>query len=577
MLLLGVEVGRLGRDYSSGSLDPASSTARSTRQSPFSQSSPHSVFQSPNPAWSQPIFLDNYKFGRPLYFEVGIFQFDVSQTDKTSAELSAMDVHAASVLTRAAASQLRDGQFPHPVLGTALLEVGQVLSTRGNVGSKSLQTGGAIYVHVETSAPQDVGRLQFQLRGLQFNNVQNLGRTSSPFFELLRKVDQPTGAKWISVYRSNVAKSTLSPIWTPAILDVEAICNGDLETSMKVIVYDHRKRGQHKVMGEFETTVQGFLHAQEDRDAMDLGFQLCKHDKRVGIVQVLEATLIGGPLAAISRHNSNVPPPPPRPEFVDYLSSGTQISLAVAIDFTAANGDPRQQGTPHYFHPPESQEWNDYEKAIFAVGSILAKYDSDQKFPVWGFGAKYNNVVRHCFQCGPEVEVEGVQGIMDAYRGVFRTPLTMSYPTMLNEVIETAASYAQHEQDNAGSECKLSYTILLILTVGNVDNIRETQATLLEVSDNPLSIVIVGIGDGDFSGIEELEKNDGRDIVKFVQFSDYKSFNALTEAVLDMIPEQLVQYFYDRDILPGKMESFEYNAVEVLPADDDDRTYTFLG
>jgi hypothetical protein len=117
----------------------------------------------------------------------------------------------------------------------------------------------------------------------------------------------------------------------------------------------------------------------------------------------------------------------------------------VAIDFTASNGDPRQPGTPHYFHPPESKEWNDYEKAIFAVGSILAKYDSDQRFPVWGFGAKYSNVVRHCFQCGSEVEVEGVQGIMDAYRGVFRTPLTMSYPTKFLEVIQTASSYARHE------------------------------------------------------------------------------------------------------------------------------------
>jgi len=133
-------------------------------------------------------------------------------------------------------------------------------------------------------------------------------------------------------------------------------------------------------------------------------------------------------------------------KFVDYISGGCQISLAVAIDFTASNGDPREPGTPHYFHPPESMEWNDYEKAIFAVGSILAKYDTDQRFPVWGFGAKYNNVVRHCFQCGSDVEVENVQGIMDAYRGVFKTPLTMSYPTKFSEVITTAASYARHEQ-----------------------------------------------------------------------------------------------------------------------------------
>jgi hypothetical protein len=66
--------------------------------------------------------------------------------------------------------------------------------------------------------------------------------------------------------------------------------------------------------------------------------------------------------------------------------------------------------------------------------------------PTWGFGAKYGDKVRHCFQCGDEVEVKGVQGIMDAYRGVFNTTLTMSYPTDFTEVIRTAASYAQHEQ-----------------------------------------------------------------------------------------------------------------------------------
>lgn len=224
-------------------------------------------------------------------------------------------------------------------------------------------------------------------------------------------------------------------------------------------------------MGEFETTMKGFTEATMENQGE--GFTLLnKSDKVVGHIEVLEAS-ISGPVrssatkGAADTHNNSkngksVPqqskhvesavvsaPSKPivdRPEFVDYLSGGCQISLAVAIDFTASNGDPRQPGTPHYFHPPESKEWNDYEKAIFAVGSILAKYDSDQRFPVWGFGAKYNNVVRHCFQCGTEVEVEGVQGIMDAYRGVFRTPLTMSFPTKLTEVIQTASAYARHEQ-----------------------------------------------------------------------------------------------------------------------------------
>jgi Copine len=250
-------------------------------------------------------------------------------------------------------------------------------------------------------------------------------------------------------------------MWNDSTLNLEAVCNADLDRAIKIILWDHRRSGKHKHMGEFETTVNGLLHARElDVNGEIVTFPVMKHEKVVGSCEVMKASIIGGQESQKSNgkreEQSTRPTPatapsqvimaPEKPEFIDYLTGGCQISLAVAIDFTASNGDPRQEGTPHYFHPPASKEWNDYEKAIFAVGSILAKYDADQRFPVWGFGAKYNNVVRHCFQCGNEVEVEGVQGIMDAYRGVFRTPLTMSYPTKFTEVITTAASYARHEQ-----------------------------------------------------------------------------------------------------------------------------------
>jgi Copine/C2 domain len=431
-----------------------------------------SVFNNLDPAWSRVVFIDGYKFGVPLYFEVGVFDFDASQTGKTEQELSRMDAFSQAVITSNAASRalMRDGKFPHKVMGTALFEVGQVLGSRGNVGSKSLQNGGALYVNIERSMPDgESGKIHLQLRGIKLKNRQTLGRVSSPFYELYRRIDRPTGASWISVYRSNACRADLNPLWMGSTLDIEATCNGDLNRSMKLIVWDHRKTGKHKLMGEFETSMRGFIEAGMEQQGM--GFTLHSDgDKEVGTIQVLEALLSepvhnralspGGPWKTEPKESRIASPHPAkpkeaaivktnnsdRPEFVDYLSGGCQISLAVAIDFTASNGDPRQPGTPHYFHPPESKEWNDYEKAIFAVGSILAKYDSDQRFPVWGFGAKYNNVVRHCFQCGTDVEVDGVQGIMDAYRGVFRTPLTMSYPTKLMEVIQTAAAYARHEQ-----------------------------------------------------------------------------------------------------------------------------------
>lgn len=159
----------------------------------------NSVFASLNPSWSKSIFLDGYKFGVPYYIEVGVFDFDVSQTGKTTRQLATMDAHSQQAITGDASNRslLRNGKFPHKIMGTALFEVGEVLGGRGNMRSKSLQTGGAVYVHIERcSAEGDKGRLRFQLKGRKLRNVQTVGKKSSPFFELYRKVERPTGATW---------------------------------------------------------------------------------------------------------------------------------------------------------------------------------------------------------------------------------------------------------------------------------------------------------------------------------------------------------------------------------------------
>lgn len=578
------------------------------------------VFNNLNPAWSTIIFLDGYKFGVPFYIEVGVFDFDAKAAGTTEKKLQLNDAQTNLNIVCDASSRalLRKGQFPHRVMGTALFEVGEILGARGNVGSKSLQTGGAIFAHIERCREDgEQGKFCFQLRAFDLKNTHSklTGMTSCPFFELLRKVDRHDGAKWVKVFQSNVVRSDLNPVWNEATLDLEAICNGDLDRSMKVVIWDHRRSGKHKLLGELETSVQGFVNATRTAGEQDhISFPVHRQENKIsGRVEVMRSSIIGGERSP-SRAKSHTPNTSastrgsssraevieeqmaaasisqpvasrvdaPRPEFIDYLTGGCQISLAVAIDFTASNGDPRVPGTPHYFHTAGSKQWNDYEKAIFAVGSILAKYDADNKFPVWGFGAKYNDKVRHCFQCGTDVEVEGVQGIMDAYRGVFRTPLRMSFPTKFTEVIRTAAGYAQHEQEGAREEGYLSYTILLILTAGNVEDVQETKKHLIAASKEPLSVVILGIGDADFSGMEFLDSFDaeveaGRDITKFVEFNDYKSYNALTEAVLDEIPDQLVDYYYEQGIMPGREEGFTHEQVEIQPADDEDRTYAFLG
>jgi hypothetical protein len=236
----------------------------------------------------------------------------------------------------------------------------------------------------------------------------------------------------------------------------------------------------------------------------------------------------------------------------------------VAIDFTGSNGDPRKPGTLHHISR-DGRTLNGYEKAITAVGGILSKYDTDQNFPVYGFGAKYDGVVRHCFQVGRSKEVHGVNGILEAYRGVFKTALTMSGPTVFTEVIELAAAQAISRQQLK----PLSYTILLLLTDGAVSDVEATKRTLQSIADAPLSIVIVGIGNADFSAMQflddfETRNSFNRDIVQFVEFRNHEHDKmSLTRATLDEIPDQLVHFFHMRGIMPQSDTNFSTSKIVV--------------
>lgn len=246
----------------------------------------------------------------------------------------------------------------------------------------------------------------------------------------------------------------------------------------------------------------------------------------------------------------------PRPKFVDYLTGGCELQMCVAIDFTGSNGDPRKPGTLHYIH--RDGQLNDYEKAITAVGGIVARYDSDQKFPVWGFGAKFGGVINHSFQVGPTQELSGISGILEGYRQVFRTGLTMSGPTVFADVIAKAAYQARMNQAEHARVGKQAYHILLILTDGAVSNMELTKSAIVAASDAPLSIIIVGIGNADFSTMQFLddfldkEGAEGRDIVQFVEFNQHKhNRESLTKETLDEVPDQVVDYFYDTNgIMP---------------------------
>ncbi|CAB9509273.1 Copine-6 [Seminavis robusta] len=419
-----------------------------------------------------------------------------------------------------------------------------------SMGQK-LKKGGTIYVAIRKS--QSSGTFRFKFKGTKLKNVEGFFGTSDPFFEIARKVESSGSQRWDNVFRSEDIRNNLNPEWKEATMDLSALCGGDLDLPLEISVFDHEKSGKHDPMGRFETSVNGLINASKSNSSLTL---TNKH-KHSGTIEILTADVSGIQQITQGMQQMTFSPPPPTPAsratFVDYVSGGCELNVVVAIDFTGSNGDPRKPGALHHI---DANSRNQYEQAMAALVSILLKYDSDQMIPVVGFGAKYGGVVRHCFQCGPTPEAHGLNGVMEGYNAVFRSGLIMSGPTVFTEVMEMAASRAQSAQQAAAAKGKQAYMVLLILTDGAVSDVNATAACLSRINDNPLSIVIVGVGNADFGAMQFLDDvnagaNGRRDIAQFVAFNQHAhSSHSLTNATLAEIPQQLQGYFQSKGIAP---------------------------
>ena len=365
--------------------------------------------------------------------------------------------------------------------------------------------------------------------------------------------------------------NNLNPNWKDAIVPLSILNQGDMEKPIQITIYDFESNGKHVKMGSVETTVKALQNLVGKTFPLKItaaksGTLTVKKCDVTGIEDVTErmaAANISPSIPVTSAPNSFVPsyltpmvPPSYVPvsnggaTFADYIAGGCELNVNVAIDFTGSNGDPRIPGTLHYLDP---HGLNDYQKAITAIVGILSKYDSDQIYPVWGFGARIDGTVNHCFQCGPTPEARGVQGILDAYNGTFESGFTMSGPTVYIDVLRKAAATAIANQQAARAKGKQAYTILLILTDGAVSDPTATAEVLRECSSAPLSVIIVGIGNADFGSMQFLDDaNTGEaDIAQFVSFNRHSRNSVeLTSETLQEIPAQLTRYFQRYGIPP---------------------------
>ena len=252
--------------------------------------------------------------------------------------------------------------------------------------------------------------------------------------------------------------------------------------------------------------------------------------------------------------------------FISYLRSGMVINLTIGIDFTCSNDDYKRPSSLHYLF----NGMNDYEKAIRSCGDILAYYDNDQLFPVFGFGfnfldgsenqftEKYTkfNFPINCNVDNPEINT--IDNVLAEYRR-FITKIDLDSPTYFAPIIN---DLNKETAENLQKGQMMNYNILMILTDGVISDLKETIDALVEASYLPISVIIIGIGNENFENMNVLDADENplydkqgrkadRDLVQFVPFNDYKNDpQKLAEQVLEEIPRQIVEYYQHRKIQP---------------------------
>lgn len=208
-------------------------------------------------------------------------------------------------------------------------------------------------------------------------------------------------------------------------------------------------------------------------------------------------------------------------------------NLIVGIDMTQSNqssGKHTYGGRSlHWIPPPafdsegppkpfkiDDPDINPYRKCVRFVGEALSHMDEDGMIPAFYFGDLQTKAVAvQTFTPGNTQGCQGFQELLIRYESITPT-LTMSGPTSFEPIINAAIEIVVKKRD---------FHILLIVADGQVSNIARDSAAIVRASNYPLSIVIIGVGDGPWDVMKTFDDHlRGRrfDNFQFVPFEEVK-------------------------------------------------------
>uniref|UniRef100_A0A9I9DK92 RING-type domain-containing protein n=1 Tax=Cucumis melo TaxID=3656 RepID=A0A9I9DK92_CUCME len=206
-------------------------------------------------------------------------------------------------------------------------------------------------------------------------------------------------------------------------------------------------------------------------------------------------------------------------------------NLIVGIDFTKSNEWTGKVSFNNRSLHALSDSPNPYQKALSIIGKTLAPFDEDGLIPCFGFGdATTHDQMVFSFH-NDNSPCHGFEEVLDCYKNIIPNA-QLSGPTSYGPVVEAAMDIVE----KSGGQ----FHILLIVADGQVTrsssvgdgelSVQEerTIKAIVDASAYPLSIILVGVGDGPWDDMKKFDdKIPARDFdnFQFVNFTEIMSKN----------------------------------------------------
>merc|ERR1711988_92287 len=221
-------------------------------------------------------------------------------------------------------------------------------------------------------------------------------------------------------------------------------------------------------------------------------------------------------------------------------------NLILGVDFTKSN---TWTGAESFggknLH--DTSEPNPYTRVIDIIGRTLETFDDDKLIPAYGFGDSTTGN-KKCFPFLPDAQpCFGIKEVLNQYKNLAAVA-QLSGPTCFAPVIHEAIKVVREEQ---------GYHILVIIADGQVTDPSPDGATaraIIEASHYPISIVVVGVGDGPWPAMEHYDDELPErqfDNFQFVEWNDiatarqHQSQSAMeAQFALNALMEVPEQYAY---------------------------------